>query len=64
MSMHKKIANENYEYAGKLTSRRISRHGLSTCARYYKRYYNRIGKRGEARRAFRDAEVKVDHDTW
>lgn len=54
MSIAKKIANENHETAGRYTTRTYSKHGLSKKARDYKRIYNRIGKRAEARIAFKD----------
>jgi len=57
MSVANKIANDSHENAGRYTTRTYSRHGLSKGARYYKRYYNRLGKRAEARLARKDSEA-------
>lgn len=54
MSIANKIANEAHETAGRYTTRTYSKHGLSKRARVFKRFYNRLGKRAEARIAFKD----------
>lgn len=53
-NIHNKVANNDWETAGSNTSRSISRHGLTSGARKLKRYYNRVGKRTEARIHFND----------
>lgn len=54
MNLYRKIANVNHEEIGALTSRHVSRHGLSKGARNLKKLVNRAAKRLEARIAFRD----------
>lgn len=53
---HKHISNVNYEEAV-MTSRQTSRHGLSRGQVRAKKYYNRIGKRADARFAFSTQDV-------
>ncbi len=54
---HKHIANTNHEETGALTTRHVSRHGLSKGAVEYKKYYNRRGKRLDGRFAFSTQDV-------
>jgi hypothetical protein len=54
MSNAHKIANAKHENGGRYTTRSYSKHGLSKAANAYKKYYNRLGKRGDARLAFKD----------
>lgn len=54
MNTHRKIANENHEEGGRLSTRSVSKHGLGKAGRYYKKYYNRIGKRGAKKLALKD----------
>ncbi len=53
-NIDRKIANENHEDGGRLSTRSVSRHGLSKATKYYKKYYNRVGKRGAKKLAFKD----------
>lgn len=55
MNIQKKIANENHEMAGGMTTR-WSRHGITKAMRRIKRAYNRAAKRKERRLAFKDQE--------
>lgn len=56
-NLHKHIANESWEEAGALTSRCVNKSGLSAGAKRMKKYYNRIGKRGDAKFAFSTQDV-------
>lgn len=54
---HKRIANDCWETAGAYTTRSYSRHGLSKGAVRAKKYYNRIGKRADAKFALSTQDV-------
>ncbi len=54
MSYHKKYSNENYESPAIMTTRSVSRHGLSKIQKRLKRIYRKLGTRAEARQAFID----------
>jgi len=54
---HKHIANAKYEECGCNTTRSVNKSGLSKGLIRTKKYYNRIGKRGDARFAFSTQDV-------
>ena len=57
MSITKKVANQNFEDAGALTTRHVSRHGLKSGRRKAKYLVNRRAKKVEAQIAFNDESV-------
>lgn len=49
---HRHIANDCHEEQGRLSTRTVNKSGLSKGGVRAKKYYNRIGKRGDAKFAF------------
>ena len=54
---HKHIANDCHEECGRNSTRSVNKSGLSKGLVRAKKYYNRIGKRADARFAFSTQDV-------